>query len=101
MANYVDLVNQMQDFGDRPYRDFKVGTARLIAIANLPYFITHKDYRTTFIAERRGIRHALGLWAVYGSPEQRGSWWGVVAWLGLLPLLGPVAYARLDMAVAA
>jgi hypothetical protein len=33
--------------------------------------------------------------------RRRAAWWGVVAWLGLLPLLGPVAYTRLDMAVAA
>ena len=42
---------------------------------------------------------ALGLWAVYRLARRRGSWWGVVAWLALLPLLGPVSYTRLDMAV--
>ena len=44
---------------------------------------------------------ALGLLAVYRLARRRGSWWGVVAWLALLPLLGPVSYTRLDMAVAA
>ena len=101
VANYVVWSNQMQDFGNRPYRDFKVEyPPGSIAIANLPYFITHKDYRTAFIAESVAF-DALGLWAVYRLARRRGSWWGVVAWLGLLPLLGPVAYTRLDMAVAA
>jgi hypothetical protein len=33
--------------------------------------------------------------------KRRGSWWGVGAWLVLLPLLGPVSYTRLDIVVAA
>jgi hypothetical protein len=101
VSNYVVWANQMQDFGNKPYRDFEVEyPPGSVAIANLPYVITHPDYRVAFIAQSVAF-DALGLWAMYRLARRRGSWWGVVAWLALLPLLGPVAYTRLDMPVAA
>lgn len=101
VANYVVWANQMQDLGNRPYREFGVEyPPGSIAIANLPYLVTHKEYRLAFIVQSVAF-DALGLWAMYRLAKRRSSWWGVVAWLALLPLLGPVAYTRLDMAVAA
>ena len=101
LGNYVFWSNQVQDLGNHPYRDFKVEyPPGSIAIANVPYLVTHEEYRLAFIAQSVAF-DALGLWAVYRLSRRRGSWWGVAAWLGLLPLLGPVAFTRLDMAVAA
>ena len=101
VANYAVWSNQMQDFDNWPYRDFDVEyPPGSIAIANAPYSFTHEGYREAFIVQMVAF-DALGLWAVYRIARRRGSWWGVVAWLGLLPLLGPVAYTRLDLAVAA
>ncbi len=101
VANYVVWANQIQDFGRRPYRDFHVGyPPAALAITNLPYALDRTDYRTVFIMESV-LFDALGLWAVSRIALRRRSWWGVVAWLGLIPLLGPVAYTRFDMAVAA
>jgi len=101
VANYAVWANQMQDFGNRPYREFSVEyPPGSVAIANVPYLFTHPEYRLAFIVQSVAF-DALGLWAVYRLARRRGSWWGVVAWLGLLPLLGPVAYTRLDMPVAA
>lgn len=101
LANYVVWGNQMQDFGRQPYRDFSVEyPPGSLGLANLPYWITHQHFRVAFIIQSV-VLDALGLVAMWRLAKRRGSWWGVVAWLLLLPLLGPVAYARLDLAVAA
>ncbi len=101
LANYAFWGNQMQDFGHHPYRDFSVEyPPGSLALGNLPYWITHEHFRVAFIIQSV-VLDALGLWAMWRLAKRRGSWWGVAAWLVLLPLLGPVAYARLDLAVAA
>ncbi len=100
IANYVVWANQMQDFGHRAYRDFSVEyPPGSLPLANAPYAVTHEHYRLAFIVQAVAI-DALGLWAMCRLARRRGSWWGVVAWLALLPLLGPVAYTRLDLGVA-
>ena len=42
ISNYVVWSNQMQDFGNRPYRDFTVEyPPGSVAIANAPYALDH------------------------------------------------------------
>jgi hypothetical protein len=99
-ANYVVWANQMQDFGNWPYRDFEVEyPPGSIAVGNLPYVVTQDGYRTAFVVQAVAV-DALGLLAICRLARRRGSWWGVGAWLLLLPLLGPVAYTRIDLVVA-
>jgi hypothetical protein len=42
---------------------------------------------------------AIGLYGLTRIARRTGSWWGVAAWLLLVPALGPVAYTRLDLVV--
>lgn len=98
---YVVWGNQMQDFHHWPYREFNVEyPPGALVIANIPYAIDVVSYRTEFIALCIAF-DALGLIAIYRLARRTGSWWGVAAWLVMIPLLGPVAYTRLDMAAAA
>jgi hypothetical protein len=98
---YQAWARQVQDEGLVPYRDFRVEyPPGSVAVADVPYRVTHEHYRVAFIVQSVAL-DALGLVAMCRLARRRRSWWGVVAWLALLPLLGPVAYTRLDMAVAA
>ena len=98
---YEGWARQMQDDGRAPYDDFDVEyPPAALVVANAPYAVAPDDYQPAYILQSIAF-DGLGLLAVYRLAKRRRSWWGVVAWLVLLPLLGPVAYTRLDMAVAA
>jgi hypothetical protein len=88
--------------GDRPYRDFHGGyPPGSLPVMIGPALVGSLDYRTAFVVGSIAL-DALGLWAVWRiARRHESSMWAAVAWLVLLPLLGPVAYTRLDMAVAA
>jgi len=101
VANYIVWANQMQDFGHWPYREFGLEyPPGALPIANLPYWLDPFDYRVEFIALNVAF-DALALVALHRLARRTGSWWGVAAWLALVPALGPVAYTRLDMPAAA
>ena len=101
VQNYGLWAQEMQDEGRNPYRDFHVGyPPGALALANVPYAVDAADYRQAFVAESV-LFDALGLWAMWRLARRRRSWSGVLLWLLLPPLLGPVAYTRLDIAVAA
>ncbi|HEX2043674.1 MAG TPA: glycosyltransferase 87 family protein [Acidimicrobiales bacterium] len=57
------------------------------------------DYRTRFIA-LMVLVDAAGLLGLLVMARRAGSWWGPWAWTLLVPLLGPVAYLRLDLVPA-
>jgi Glycosyltransferase family 87 len=65
----------------------------------VPRYIRAVSYRTEFIGLML-IVDAIGLWGLARLARRTGSWWGVAAWLVLVPALGPVSYTRLDLAVA-
>lgn len=99
--NYGYWAQQLQDGDQWPYRDFFVEyPPGALVVASVPYAVAKPAFRAGFIAESI-VFDALGLWAMYRIASRRDHWRGVWAWLVLMPLLGPVAYTRLDMAVAA
>jgi hypothetical protein len=101
IGNYAVWGNQMQDFGHWAYRDFSLEyPPGALPIANLPYWISDEHFRVAYILQSVAF-DALGLAAVYRIAKRHRSWWGVAAWLVLLPLLGPVSYSRIDIVVAA
>jgi hypothetical protein len=65
----------------------------------IPRYIRALDYRTEFIA-LMVIVDAVGLYGLVRLARRTGVWWGVAAWMVLIPALGPVSYARLDLVVA-
>jgi hypothetical protein len=46
------------------------------------------------------IVDAVGLLGLVRLARRTGAWWGVIAWMALIPALGPVSYTRLDLDVA-
>ncbi len=101
LANYRILASRMQDEGLWPYRDFDLEyPPGVLPLANLPYAITEDAFEEAYIVLSIAF-DAAGLVAVYRIARRRSSWWGVVAWLVLLPLAGPISYTRQDMFVAA
>jgi hypothetical protein len=65
----------------------------------IPRFIRAVSYRTEFIL-LMVIIDAVGLLGLVRLARRTGAWWGVVAWMVLIPALGPVSYTRLDLVVA-
>lgn len=101
IANYAVWGNQMQDFGNWPYREFELEyPPGALAVANGPYWVSDEGFQEAYIVQSVAF-DAFGLLAVYRLASRRHSWWGVAAWLVLVPLLGPVSYTRLDIVVAA
>ena len=100
-AVYEAWAEQMQDLGRRPYGEFEVEyPPGALVMANVPYALAPGEYQPAYIVQSLAL-DALGLFAVVRLALRRSSWWGVGAWLVLIPLLGPVAYTRLDIAAAA
>lgn len=101
ISNYTVWGNQMQDFGNRPYLDFEVEyPPGSVLLGNLPYWISQEEMRGVTMG-MGVVFDALGLAAMWRLARRRRQWWGVVAWIVLLPLLGPITYSRIDTAVAA
>ena len=65
----------------------------------IPRLIRAVSYRTEFIV-LMVIVDAIGLYGLVRLARRTGAWWGVVAWMVLIPALGPVSYTRLDLVVA-
>jgi hypothetical protein len=65
----------------------------------IPRFIRAVSYRTEFIFLMVMV-DAVGLVGLIRLARRTGVWWGVAAWMVLIPALGPVSYTRLDLVVA-
>jgi Glycosyltransferase family 87 len=70
-----------------------------IPIMMVPRYIRALPYRSEFIILMVGF-DALGLYGLSRIARRSGSYWGVLGWFVLIPLLGPVTYTRLDLVVA-
>ena len=101
-GNYRLLSERYRDNGDLPYRDYALeyppgafGAALVPDLFGQPF-----DYGFRFVLFAIAV-DAVGLVAVWRLARRTGVWWGVGAWLVLVPLVGPVTYSRLDIVVAA
>lgn len=100
IGNYHNVAERMLTGGDRPYEDFRLEYPP----GELPFFLVIDEidpfsFQTQFVALCILV-DAVGLAAIYRLARRTGSWWGVLAWLALIPLLGPLAYSRTDIFVA-
>ena len=101
-GNYGVWSERFREDGDLPYRDYALeyppgafGAALIPDLLGQPF-----DYEFRFLLFAVTV-DALGLVAVWRLARRTGSWWGVATWVALVPLVGPVAYSRLDIVVAA
>jgi hypothetical protein len=101
-SNYRLLSERFRHSGDLPYRDYPLeyppgafGAALVPDLVGQPF-----DYGFRFVLFAIAV-DAVGLVAVWRLARRTGVWWGVGAWIVLVPLVGPVTYSRLDIVVAA
>jgi hypothetical protein len=102
-GNYGIWSQRYWDSGELPYRDYDLEyPPGAFGAALVPDLLLgqHFDYGFRYVLFAIGV-DAVGLIAVWRLARRTGSWWGVAAWLALVPLVGPVAYSRLDIVVAA
>lgn len=101
-GNYRILSERFREVGDRPYQDYPLEyPPGAFAGALVPdLFGQPFDYEFRFLLFAIAV-DAVGLVAVWRLARRTGVWWGVGAWIVLVPLVGPVTYSRLDIVVAA
>ena len=101
-GNYRILSERFREVGDRPYQDYPLEyPPGAFAAALVPdLFGQPFDYEFRFLLFAIAV-DAVGLVAVWRLARRTGVWWGVGAWIVLVPLVGPVTYSRLDIVVAA
>jgi hypothetical protein len=98
IAHYEQWAERMHD--GWPYRDFSIEyPPGALPFFSVPDLVDPFSYRTEFIVLCIAL-DAAGLVAIVRIARRTGHWWGVAAWLALLPALGPITYARYDLAVA-
>jgi len=86
--------------GARPYVDVRIEYPP----ASLPFIVAPSlapgaSYRTALIGLMVAV-DVLGLMGILRLARRRGSIAGPWLWTGLIPLLGPIAYLRLDLVPA-
>lgn len=100
ISNYELVAKRINEKGERPYADFRLEYPP----GEIPFLLVlEKVQPFDFKVEYIGLcilADAIGLLAIHRLARRTGSWWGVWAWLVLMPLLGPVAYSRTDIFVA-
>ena len=101
-GNYGIWSERFREHGDLPYRDYALEyPPGSFAVSLVPDVLgDHADYAFRYVVFALVV-DALGLVAIWRLARRTGHWWGVAAWLVLIPLLGPVAHSRLDIVVAA
>jgi hypothetical protein len=97
---YRFWATQILEEGARPYTDIRIeyppGSLPFIVA---PQLVPGLSYRTALIGLMVAL-DILGLIAVWRIGRRQGSMMGPWAWTGLIPLLGPLAYLRLDLVPA-
>lgn len=100
ISNYHSVAERMSR-GDRPYEDFDLeyppGELPFVVLVDK---LAPGSYQTAFVMMCLAV-DGFGLAAVCRLARRTGNWWGVVAWLVLVPALGPLAYSRTDIFIAA
>lgn len=83
-----------------PYADVDIEyPPGALAALDVPYLLAGPagvGYRTAFIATMVLV-DALGAMALVSLGRRTGWWQGLVAWVLVVPLLGPVVYTRFDL----
>jgi hypothetical protein len=99
---YRSWAAAMIERGVAPYEGVRIeyppGSLPFVA-APWTWVLTGGAYRTGFIAVMVAV-DAAGLAGLARLARRGGSWMGPWAWTALLPLLGPIAYVRLDLVPA-
>ncbi len=97
---YAAIAGDALDEGQSPYRDqgisYPPGSMAAILPPEVAAAPLHTDYRTAFVG-LMVIVDALGALALALIGRRTGWWHGLVAWVVVVPLLGPLAYSRFDL----
>lgn len=97
---YRFWATQVIEEGAQPYTDVRIeyppGSLPFIVA---PSLVPGASYRTALISLMVAM-DVLGLFGILRLARRRGSIAGPWLWTGLIPLLGPLAYLRLDLVPA-
>jgi hypothetical protein len=97
---YAEYARQIEN-GEDPYVDLAIeyppGTLPFLTI---PESFDWLQYRTAFVLLMLLV-DVVGLIGVWRVSRRWGSYAGVFAWIAGIPLLGPLAYVRLDLVAGA
>ena len=97
---FADVARRALDEGERPYRDQGIShPPGALAVIDSPHVLAPTlgvTYRTAFIGVMVLV-DAFGALLLALLARRTGHWHGLVAWVLVVPLLGPVVYTRFDL----
>lgn len=100
VVTYQGYAHAMLDADEAPYRDMDVEyPPGALAAIDAPYLAAPHlgvSYRTAYIFGMVLV-DGLGLLLLVLLARRTGFWQGAVAWVLVVPLLGPVVYTRFDL----
>lgn len=97
---FADVARRALDEGERPYRDQGISyPPGALVVIDSPHVLAPAlgiTYRTAFIGVMVLV-DALGALLLALLARRTGHWHGLIAWVLVVPLLGPVVYTRFDL----
>lgn len=100
LVTYEGIARDTLDGGQTPYGDLGISyPPGALTVIDAPYLaapLADVSYRTAFIVGMVLV-DALGLLLLVLIARRSDFWQGAVAWVLIVPLLGPVVYTRFDL----